>query len=439
MIFLLDIVLAFNVWLAHRIFKNLVSPPMLMGIGMLAASLMATSYYDEWNMGKMLPESVFILGGGTLFFTICCSICMTFFKVKGFNELSSYKTTPYIDRKTIKIFFIISIIIGATGILLKLFYLRNVFGSLGLQELILAKRLDEWNGINDFVLPSYVRQLGSYTTIVSYFTLWVSSLFVTNKNLNKKLQLKWLLVAHLSIIFIDGMLSGSKAPILNMVLFFGIFFVYNYYSNNGSYKISKNFFIRISLIVILLAISFRSLSLLIGRAVEDVKNIDLLAEYCGAEIKNFDIFMHQSHTVKGKRWGENTFYGFYKDIDPNFYKANGEFQLVGNYSLGNVYTQFRPFYEDFGMIGVFVMCAFMALLSMFLYSKASNSLVSPLWPNVFLFIYTSVAMSIFMAFFSSKFTEIVCRLGWIRTTIYLAVLTWFIKRFIFKNKISSHG
>lgn len=67
MLFLLDILLSINLWIAYKYFKNLASPPILMGAGMLAASLMATSYYTEWRMDKMLPISVVILGGGTLF------------------------------------------------------------------------------------------------------------------------------------------------------------------------------------------------------------------------------------------------------------------------------------------------------------------------------------------------------------------------------------
>ena len=74
MLFLLDILLSINLWIAYKYFKNLASPPILMGAGMLAASLMATSYYTEWRMDKMLPISVVILGGGTLFFTFCCMI-----------------------------------------------------------------------------------------------------------------------------------------------------------------------------------------------------------------------------------------------------------------------------------------------------------------------------------------------------------------------------
>ena len=43
-------------------------------------------------------------------------------------------------------------------------------------------------------------------------------------------------------------------------------------------------------VFLLIPFSFRFMSLAIGRNVEMQSNVDLFAEYCGAEIKNFDIF-----------------------------------------------------------------------------------------------------------------------------------------------------
>ena len=83
MLFLLDIILIINIWIAYRYFSCLMAPPVLMGGGMLAASLMATSYYNEWEMDTMLGESVCLLGGGTFFFTICCILfflCVLYFQ-----------------------------------------------------------------------------------------------------------------------------------------------------------------------------------------------------------------------------------------------------------------------------------------------------------------------------------------------------------------------
>lgn len=428
MLFLLDILLSINLWIAYRYFKNLASPPILMGAGMLAASLMATSYYTEWEMNKMLPISVFIIGGGTLFFTFCCMIFSRSNKLVKCKRINGEIKFPI---KKIRIFILVSIAIGCLGILLKIYYLKQTFGSLGISELIIARRMDEWNGTNDFYLPSFVRQFGSYTTIVSNFTIWLIALMLNYKNTDLQ-QIKKILLIHIFVIFIDGMLSGSKAPILNVFMQFGIFFLFDYYALKGNFHISRKVYVRLFISLCLLALSFRGLSLLIGRDVENRTNTDLLAEYCGAEIKNFDIFMHESNISYSHRWGEHTFYSLYKEIDPNFSILPGEFQFIGNHSLGNVYTQYRSFYEDWGMPGVFFMNFVIAIISMFFYEKSKEAIISPFILNANLLIYTSMAMSIFMAFFSSKFTESIIRLGWLRSVIYILVMVWFLKKYVLR-------
>lgn len=75
-----------NIWIAYRYFSCLMAPPVLMGGGMLAASLMATSYYNEWEMDTMLGESVCLLGGGTFFlqYVVFFFLCVLYFQVEPF-------------------------------------------------------------------------------------------------------------------------------------------------------------------------------------------------------------------------------------------------------------------------------------------------------------------------------------------------------------------
>lgn len=414
------------------VFRSVASPPFLLGAGMLSASIMALTYYSDWEMDRMLPESVLILGGGTLFFTFSCILLNKVFpstvKFRSKQSWNSSFNVSFLHK-----FYLASICIGVLGILLKVFFLRGHFGELSLSALIMAKRMDDWNGTNEFLLPSWVRQMGSYTLVLSVFTIWLLCLIVTKQSF-ELLKIKKLLYVHLAVVFFDGMLSGSKAPMLNMALQFGLFYIFAYYSNNRSFFIERKIWIRTIFVLLLLSLSFRGLSLMIGRSVEDTSNTDLLAEYCGAEIKNFDLFMHSSIRVKPQRWGDNTFRSLYTEINPNLVYSNGEFQSVKNFDLGNVYTMYKPFYEDFGIEGVFGMCFFIAFISMFIYSKTKKSLYMNENLNVYLLIYSTIILPLFMGFFSSKFTESVCRLGWLRSCVYLFILCFYLKRHIYIKK-----
>lgn len=427
MIYLLDFILIVNFICSYRYFRNLMAPPILLGSSMLIASLVATSYYTEWEMNLMLKESVIALGGGTCFFTFCCIL------IDKLSYSPKIKEKADLNLKFIKTinfykFYILTIAIGIIGILLKIHFMIIQFGALSLPKLILAKRQDEWNQDNLFQLPSYIRQIGSYTQITSYLSIW---LFITlSIKGTPQSKLKKILLLQLVVTFFDGILSGSKAPTLNMITIFIIFYLYRHYATQGNFQLSKRIIIQIISIIFIVILSFKGLSLLIGRNIEERSNIDLFAEYCGAEIKNFDIYLNNKTKTKTNKWGENTFYSFYSEIDPKFTKDNGEFQNVGGYSLGNVYTQYRSFHEDWGYCGIIGMDLFIALISMFFYRKSLSSFINPLRPNVFLFIYSSMILSIFMGFFSSKFTESLCNLGWIRTCIYITILTWFTKKYL---------
>lgn len=431
MIFILDILLIINVYIAYKYFKNIVSPPFLLGCGMLLASLMATSYYEEWIMNEVCLKSVGLIGGGCCFFTISCILFSKIFKIYKLSHPAVFNHK--FNTKRIRLFYIFSILIGLLGILLKLYYMKSQFGSLGLSELIVARRMDQWNGENNLKIPSIVRQMGSYTSVISFLSTWLYSIIIISKDKYLK-KIKWLIILHLCITFFDGMLSGSKAPLLELIVIFGVMYFYNYYAKIGKYYINKKMFIRFAIIMILLAVSFRGLSLLIGRNVDERTNIDLLAEYCGAQIKNFDIYIQENpQKVKTRIWGENTFFNFYSELYPEkFEKEPDTFQFINNHSLGNVYTLFKPYHQDFGNLGVFTISFFIAFVSMFFYAKSTYSLKNPAKINAYLIIYSTMAMSIFMGFFSSRFTESICRPGWFRTVIYILILVWIVNHFLIK-------
>ena len=74
MIFLLALILYFNLMVAYSYFKSLIAPPMLVGIGMFGAACIASMYYSEWELDSLLIGTVLIIGGGTFLFTLFCML-----------------------------------------------------------------------------------------------------------------------------------------------------------------------------------------------------------------------------------------------------------------------------------------------------------------------------------------------------------------------------
>ena len=88
------------------------------------------------------------------------------------------------------------------GVVAKTFYYMVAqFGALGWAELIVAKRMDDWNGDDLLQIPFYVRQMGSYTSIVAYLTVWLLVIMsISEKKKNRRI-LRILLIVHLMFTF----------------------------------------------------------------------------------------------------------------------------------------------------------------------------------------------------------------------------------------------
>lgn len=419
MIFWLDAILLINFLIAFIYFKTVLSPPFLMGIGMLAASILVSTYYFEWELYKMIPETIIILGGGTFFFTLNCVIYDKIYPVP--KDISNVcATNNYVIRLgRLKLFYIISIFIGVCELFLKVYYLRTFFGSLNLSTLVVSARIEMLEGDNLFHYPALVRMMGSYTSVLSLLTIWLLYYIHFFKNHIK--SLRKILLIHIAIVLVDAFLSGAKGNIFSIIAAVMFIFVVMYYTKIQRFKFKRSLCFKVGLIFLLLAVSFKGISILMGRNIEMQSNTDLLAEYCGAEIVNFDTYLQgRSSKIQSKNWGAVTFRKLKEDlgIKQNIPEEEG-FQSIGFYTLGNVYTSFYSFHKDFGMIGCFAMPAFLAFLSMFIYRRMIQNIHNPNIPNIYLFIYTSFGMSLFMTFFSCKITETNLNMGYFRTIIYI--------------------
>lgn len=427
MIFILDIILIINILIAYKAFKNYIAPPVLLGSGMLIASLVATCYYSEWKMYQMLPDSVLAIGLGTLLYTITAIFC---------NKKQIIKITaiPQLNVRRINLTLTFIVLFTFVNCLLKYKYYKQTFGfSLSFSELLFAARIDSWSGENLLVFPKYVYWLSYISEFSLYISSWILAfILIYSKQKYKKTQ--FLVVLHLLLVSFEGILSGAKGAIISPFFRFALIYFLMYISCHNMKRLSNRTLFKMLCVLVVFIMSFKSLSTFIGRQTDDTNNTSMLAEYCGAEIKNFDIYMHGKDGNKpGKYFGEYTFANYYRETKANFQKDNGAFQKVGNFELGNVYTQYFQFHIDFGMIGVFVMSILLSLISMFIYNKGkskSNKI------NCFMLIYSSIAFPILMGFFSSQFTELVFTPYFVKFVIILFVITALTNKYLLKGKFS---
>lgn len=427
MIFILDLLLVLNVFVAYKSFRDFMSPPFLLGIGMLIAAIVATCYYSEWHMELMLPSSVLALGGGTLIYTFVALM------MKGKDDAQKIISSfPNINVNRANKICLIIVFLSFIANIIKIRVFQTTFGSsLSFSELIFAARIDNWSGEKMLKLPKIVYWISNLSEFSLYLSLWFLSYIIILKRKNYK-YLRYLTIAHLIIVVSSGLLTGAKGGVVGPILRFGIIYYCMFLSFYKAKMIKRTFLLKAILLFAVFVFSFKTFSTFLGRQTDDTNNTAMLAEYCGAEIKNFDIYMHgYDGNSQSKRFGEYTFVNFYRETLPNFKKDNGIFQSVGNFELGNVYTQFFQFHKDFGMLGVFVMSSLLSALSMFIYNRAKKRRKKI---NFFMLVYASIAFPIFMGFFSSQFTEMVFTPYYIKLLIFVGFFTFISNKYLIKGE-----
>lgn len=424
MILLVDLLLLINIYWAYKSFKNFISPPFVLGLGMFLASVVATLYYDEWQMNNMLYESAFILSFCPLFFTLCC-ILLRQKKQQRIIVSSAFDVSAY--KKPIVVLVAMSVV----NCLIKVKLYQSAFGSyLNFSELLNSVRMDAWSGENTFSYPQIVVWMTAISVYFSYVTSWVLSICLITKDKEDK-WLKYLCLAHLVITAFDGLLYGAKGSMLEPIVRFVVIYLSLCYVLKPDFKINTKLWVKMFAAALVFMLSFTALTEFVGRETSQ-NNSTLLAVYCGAEIKNFDIYMHRKEEDNKKSdFGVMTFSHLYQEITGKDKRGIGEFQTVGNYSLGNVYTQYRDFHKDFGVLGTFIMTFLSAVVVMFVYNRAwrNNNKI-----NIFLLLYAPMAFWLFMSFFSNTFVNTVFRIGYLKALFYICLFifisnTYFVKSY----------
>ena len=433
MIFILDIILGLNLLWAYKSFKNVISPPFLVGSGLFLASLVATSYYKGWKIDQLTPETVFIIGFGSLFFTLSCN---SFKKQYIFD--SNYGTNYNFDLQKfymtrIKHLLIFLIIFGMFTCYYKIQEYIKFFGNNDLSELLFLRRLDEVNNENKFQLPLFLSICSKFLNGISYFIAWICSLLLLS---NHKYKLNIILCIIVEILAIlNGLADGNKGNGMALLMTYIIIFYYMLSIQKRKFVLNTKYFIIgiVSLFVFILL--FDTFNESIGRQLDTKNKSNLFAIYIGAEIKNFDLYIQDQsdHFILGQ---ESLEYVMPQLIEIHRKAVEVfQYQHIGTYELGNVYTMFYSYHLAFGIVGVFIITFIVSSIAMYFYNKTFSSLNNPYKINIYLLLYANCAILLFMSFFSARFSDVVFTFNFIAKVIILYIIKYFLTKFVLRRDI----
>ena len=425
---LLCIVLGINLVVAFRIFKDVFSPPILVGSGMFIASIVALMHYDTWEMEKICLDTVIYIGGGTLFFTLSCMLFRK--KINYLLLLKERFDINYIKICATRIRFLLLFLL-IFGIVLVYFKFREYVSFFGrfasISELLYQVRVEELFGENEFVLSPFVSIGSRIYWLLSLIIAYYFSVHLFSGKIDKSNVI--LYISVLVINLVNFLFNGNKTGMFRCGVSYVVIFLFVFFK---THKINyKRSILTYSLYALIISIVlFFVTSTFIGRGVDN--KYDLVSIYFGAEIKGFDIFLQKNQDVN-YLWGKSTFYAITKHLHLQKSASTHalDFEAVNNHNLGNVKTVFLHFYIDFGGIGLFIMTFLFAFLSMFVYNKYLHSFINPYKSNVWLFLYADTVLALFMSFFSSNFFHVVTSFGFVINYVLLILFSYnFEKMFV---------
>ena len=346
--------------------RDLLSPPCIICEGFIISVAFALTNWDEWGLSSYSVESVAILSVGIVSYLIGCYVCYIgnkrLIRIGNNNKKLRAKVVKPIDLSAIKI--IICFILGIFTVYLQYTEIRKTVSGTSVAEVFL-----KYNSLLTNNLLS-VEETGSFIVRQSIKLSYVVGLILVAVLINNILVEGFKrkeVVLLLSIIpfLVLNVVGSTRIGLLKYVAFVLSMFNICYHRRKGwKHSLRLKYVIYTMIFLIVTLIIFSRLRLILGRG-SRFSPLYYISVYAGGSIKAFDIYIttgKSANTVVG----QETFSAFLSFLhrfglvsDP--YKRLDFLNFNGNY-IGNVYTAFRRYFNDFGIYGVIVLSFIAGLL-----------------------------------------------------------------------------
>lgn len=432
LLFLLIIVITVNLVNAYLRYKTMVAPPCLFCLGFLICALEAYWWREEWGLGLHFNTFLVLLAGITLFTMTCLHFQKKQKGMRTFKDYSNYKLKAIIPIS----FLLFSVIYY---VLLYRYTLALTLEQDLSTALYVVDHTNKFDDDETIDFPKWLRWMKRIVMSFSYVFVYFSAreMFLKNTFFEKTIYILILLVS-----MIGPMLDGGRGSSVMALIAF-IVISYFFYQNRRKWNTRLNIKMFVTIIVVCVSLGafWSSLGEMLGR--ESIKDKGFspayyFAFYCGAEIKNLDLYLNESnhpksmHSIDNEKIGHETFIGFYRKFPSSSRKQMLDlpFRYYHGNTLGNVYTTFYPYIYDFGYIGLVILTFIMAFASQYIYNKARCADIFSEFMSVELIIYSVLAYTLVCGFFSNKFYE-----TFVRTQFFCDLIIWYASAWYLKKQL----
>lgn len=435
-IYIQFLILLFNIHHAYKKTGSILVPSIILNGGMCVATFFAILFYKEWDMQNMSYDTFFIIVGGCTLFTF---VSTNIIKKNQIDYEVSFKQEIQLFSQVFRVnnlnrFLKICIVLQIMVAILKIHYYRIAFGgNLELSELLFASRMNFFDEDSIKVFPFWFSNIMQLFTALSLFLyILIIYSFLTKSSV----KIKILISLNIILQLVSSIFDGARGGVASSIALLAFISLHKYFVFIGSRKLKFRYILRLLIVAGCLMSLLKISSEFVGRGENDNTFIYEMAYYCGGEIKNLDLYLHNpSHS---DCITANTFHSLYSDFHKYFGiippKVVELVHTVYNgHVLGNVYTTFYDFYADGGLFAVFLYTLIMSIISSYVYSKANDNQL--LYLRVYEVIMAHILFSLFMCFFANRFYNEIITLKFLKFLLYWYLINLLFKKYYYNQEI----
>lgn len=392
--------------------------------------------YNDWQLRVYSQQAVQCIITGILSFILASLIAtLTFATMSGDKSIEEERSLGDIDNRYV----LVSIILSLLYMVLLYIYEKRVVNSAGFQSETLSKLINSFYTIKNSTYLSQIYKLPSWLTYYGYYMLGNSVVFcysfivdLINNGYNRK-KLPYLII--ISTYPIYSVLTSSRLDLL-LLVFEIIYLVY--FSLNTKYNwdawINYRIIGLLGCLVIAILGFFVISAVLLGRkdSLDTFDPINYVSIYVSGGVRNLDLYMKD--IVTGESFfGKETFPSIYRALYNRngtglLYSATLEFRSIEGTNTGNIYTAFRRYYADFGMLGVVILTGMLGILFSVLYERAKRDSYKQYY-GIYLLILSYLSRALFLMPVDDTFYEFECSLrGMLKLAIIVTLFLVFSKQ-----------
>lgn len=273
----------------------------------------------------------------------------------------------------------------------------------------------------------FVRNMGVPCTCYGYMLLYVA---IYNWVVAKKWD--FFQLVYLIIYFFGLFITGTRGGGLRMLTAALILYVFFTNKRQRRKRLRSGQMIKVTLIIISIAIGFFGMRSLIGRSTTKAL-VYTIFPYLGGPLANLDYYL-QGTINTSKIWGEQTFAMIINNMGGIFNRSDWRYMLdlpfmkMNGLNSGNVYTLYYMFIHDFGYEGIVPLTSIIAIYSCYTYNKILRTNNKFVEFDIRTIIYAYLFNDIIMLMFSNRFYENAFRIVFIKYCIGFFIIKYIIRR-----------